>query len=64
MNARVFKSDLLFHERIPGLLPSRVGVGVDLFPYTIEEFQKLKAEPGSVPHTALKEGLLLAGAIP
>lgn len=37
----------------------RIGVAVDIFVYTIEEFNDWKGEISSIPETALNEGLEL-----
>lgn len=52
-------SSLRFDERIPFYRPRRVGVGVDVFPYTLQEArQSLKEGWGVVP-AALAEGEVL-----
>lgn len=43
-------------DRIPRYLPSNFPVGVDVFPYTQEEIEKMKAEGNSFIEEALKEG--------
>ncbi|MDI6871377.1 MAG: nucleotidyltransferase domain-containing protein [Bacillota bacterium] len=55
------ESSLPFRERIPPLLPSGLGVGVDLFPYTLEEARAAWRDGSGVLPVALKEGLFLAG---
>ena len=45
-----------FLERIPPYLPSKFPVGVDVFPYTEEEIEKMKAEGNFFIKKALEEG--------
>ncbi len=52
-------SQLRFDERIPSFMPSNVGVGVDVFPYTLEEARRALEEGWGVVRVALKEGLVL-----
>ncbi len=40
----VFSTDKPFRERIPGYLPVGFPVGLDLFPYTQAEFERLRQE--------------------
>lgn len=52
-------SPLRFDERIPSLMPSGIGLGTDVFPYTLEEAKRARKEGWGVVNIALKEGLLL-----
>lgn len=52
-------SPLRFDERIPAFLPSYMGIGVDVFPYTLEEVKRALAEGWGVARIALKEGVFL-----
>lgn len=36
-------SDKPFRERIPDYLPAGFPVGIDVFPYTVQEFEKLQS---------------------
>ena len=49
-------SPLRFDERIPPLMPSGVGISVDLFPYTLDEARRAIAERWGLVSVALKEG--------
>ena len=51
------KSDLPFLERIPRYMPSGVGIGVDVFPYTREEFELMLKEGNRLVKSALAEGI-------
>lgn len=52
-------SSLRFDERIPSFMPSNIGVGVDVFPYTLEEARRAIEEGWGVVRVALEEGLVL-----
>lgn len=52
-------SEKRFDERIPDFLPSGIGIGVDVFPYTKEEVNKALTEGWGVVKTAFREGLWL-----
>lgn len=52
-------SPLRFDERIPTFIPSYVGIGVDVFPYTLEEVKRALAEGWGVARVALTEGMVL-----
>lgn len=52
-------SELPFLERIPAFLPTRFPVGVDVFPYTREELERMLEEGNSFVVSALKEGIEL-----
>ncbi len=51
------ESEESFLERIPHFLPSRFPVGVDVFPYTEEEVEKMKSEGNFFIRKALEEGV-------
>ncbi len=46
-----------FLKRIPRFLPSRFPVGVDVFPYTEKEVEKMKSEGNFFIRKALEEGV-------
>ena len=48
-------SEETFMERIPRFLPSRFPVGMDVFPYTEEELEKMKEEGNFFIRKALEE---------
>jgi len=48
-----------FHHRIPRYLPADLGIGVDVFPYTVSEVQSSLAEGWGVARPALSEGIVL-----
>ncbi|HIC95232.1 TPA: nucleotidyltransferase domain-containing protein [Candidatus Bipolaricaulota bacterium] len=52
-------SPLRFDERIPAFMPSGIGVGVDIFPYTLNEVRRGLKEGWGVARIALEEGLYL-----
>ena len=52
-------SPLRFDERISALIPSGIGIGVDVFPYTIAEATQALKEGWGVVRIALQEGLFL-----
>jgi predicted nucleotidyltransferase len=45
-----------FVDRIPQFLPTAFPVGMDIFPYTRDEVERLKDEPNSVVRAALRTG--------
>ncbi len=51
------ESEESFLERIPRFLPSRFPVGVDVFPYTAEEVEKMMREGNFFIRRALEEGV-------
>ena len=53
------ESSLRFDERIPAFMPSDIGVGVDVFPYTLDEIKRALAEGWGIARIALKEGVFL-----
>lgn len=48
-----------FHERAPDFLRSGVGIGLDLFPYTLSEAAQALQEGWGVVAIALREGIWL-----
>ena len=52
-------SRLKFDERIPALMPVGIGIGVDVFPYTVVEATQAIKEGWGVVRIALQEGLVL-----
>ena len=50
---------LKFDERIPAWMPSGIGVGVDVFPYTLGEAIQGLEEGWGVTRIALQEGVFL-----
>lgn len=52
-------SSCRFDERIPSFLPTGIGIGVDVFPYTLEEAARAVEERWGVVEVALREGLPL-----
>lgn len=51
------ESEESFLKRIPRFLPSRFPVGVDVFPYTEKEVEKMKGEGNFFIRKALEEGV-------
>jgi predicted nucleotidyltransferase len=45
-----------FVDRIPEFLPTAFPVGMDVFPYTRSEVERLKDEPNSIVRAALRTG--------
>lgn len=52
-------SSLRFDERIPAFMPSGIGIGVDVFPYTLGETKRALEEGWGVARIALEEGVFL-----
>lgn len=53
-------SNLRFDERIPYYLPSGIGIGVEVFPYTLKEIKEaLREGKGSLVEIALNQGTIL-----
>jgi len=52
-------SELPFLDRVPSFLPSRFPVGVDVFPYTREEIEKMLGEGNRFIASALEKGVEL-----
>ena len=55
----VTESDRSFLDRIARYRPSGIPVGVDVFPYTQQEFDKMLEEGNGFIRQALAEGMLL-----
>jgi len=53
------ESEESFLKRIPRFLPSRFPVGVDVFPYTEMEVEKMKEEGNFFIRRALEEGVVI-----
>lgn len=53
------ESLLSFPDRISLFLPDRAGIGVDVFPYTLEEYGRMEGHPGSIREIAEREGIVL-----
>jgi predicted nucleotidyltransferase len=51
-----------FVDRIPMFLPTAFPVGMDVFPYTRDEVERLKDEPNSVVRAALRTGRRLVSS--
>jgi uncharacterized protein len=51
-----------FVDRIPQFLPTAFPVGMDVFPYTRDEVERLKDEPNSVVRAALRTGRRLVSS--
>ncbi len=49
-----------FMERVPRYLPTGMPVGVDVFPYTQEEIDRMLAEGNHFIEQAMKDGMPLA----
>jgi predicted nucleotidyltransferase len=49
-------SDLSFRDRIPAFLPAAFPCGVDVFPYTRAELERMKREGNGLVLAALREG--------
>ena len=52
-------SDRPFRERIPLFLPGKFPVGVDVFPYTRAEVERMRQDGNSLISRALREGLTI-----
>ncbi|MGQ9702739.1 MAG: nucleotidyltransferase family protein [Bacteroidales bacterium] len=50
-----------FDNRILKFIPSKIGVGVDVFPYTIEEFHSSIDGKWGIAGEVIKNGILLYG---
>lgn len=53
------RSERHFLDRIPALLPSGFPVGVDVFPYTRDELERMKHEGNHFVLGALRDGRIL-----
>ena len=51
-----------FDDRIPHFIPEKIGIGVDVFPYTLAEFYSSLDENWGMAREVLKQGVLLYGA--
>lgn len=51
--------DVAFMERIPRYLPTGLPAGVDVFPYTEDEVDRMLADGNQLVRQALKEGVTL-----
>lgn len=51
------KSGLPFLERVPRYVPSKVGIGVDVLPYTRQEIKRILKEGNHLVQCALAEGI-------
>ncbi len=52
-------SDRPFRERIPLFLPAKFPVGVDVFPYTRAEVERMRQDVNPLIARALREGLTI-----
>jgi hypothetical protein len=52
-------SDRPFRERIPLFLPGKFPVGMDVFPYTRTEIERMRQEGNPLIAGAFREGLIL-----
>ena len=52
-------SDRSFIDRIPTFLPSAFPVGVDVFPYTRAEAERMQGDRHSLVSRALRDGVVL-----
>ena len=50
-------SERPFLERIPQFLPDRFPVGMDVFPYTRDEVERMKVEGNTLVRGALRSGV-------
>lgn len=57
-------SDRRFIDRIPAFLPDRFPVGVDVFPYTREELERMKRSGSGLVRAALRDGIVLFRRLP
>jgi len=48
-----------FEDRIPHFIPTGVGLGVDVFPYTLAETERSLREGWGIAKVALAEGVVL-----
>lgn len=48
-----------FDNRIPNFIPEKIGLGVDVFPYTLEEFHSSLKNNWGIAREAITEGILL-----
>ena len=52
-------SDLMFMERIPRYLPTGLPLGVDVFPYTRDEIDRMLNQGNGFIAQAMREGVAL-----
>jgi predicted nucleotidyltransferase len=57
-------SDLSFRDRIPAFLPGAFPCGVDVFPYTRAEVERMKREGNGLVLAALREGRTIFSRCP
>jgi predicted nucleotidyltransferase len=53
------RSDRSFRDRIPAFLPDRFPVGMDVFPYTRVELQRMSADGNPFIQGVLRDGVRL-----
>ena len=53
------ESNKRFDNRIPEFLPNGIGISVDVFPYTIDEFKRSIKENWGIGKVALNEGIVI-----
>lgn len=53
------ESKLRFDERIPQFIPTGVGISVEVFPYTLEEFRSLLDNKSPLAEEVSKNGIVL-----
>lgn len=53
------ESNLRFDERIPQFIPTGVGISVEVFPYTLEEFRSLLDNKSPLAEEVSKNGIVL-----
>jgi predicted nucleotidyltransferase len=53
------ESNKRFDNRIPEFLPDGIGLSVDVFPYTIDEFKRSIKENWGIGKVALNEGIVI-----
>jgi predicted nucleotidyltransferase len=53
------ESNKRFDNRIPEFLPDGIGLSVDVFPYTIDEFKRSIKENWGIGKVALNDGIVI-----
>jgi predicted nucleotidyltransferase len=53
------ESNKRFDNRIPEFLPDGIGISVDAFPYTIDEFKRSIKENWGIGKVALNDGIVI-----
>jgi predicted nucleotidyltransferase len=53
-----------FLDRIPAFLPDRFPVGVDVFPYTRHELERMNRDGNALVRAALRDGIVLFKRVP